>query len=162
MSSHRKEIIAARQHQVRLWLIQESEFLPVVAKIDEDNVGRLAAYRWYRFAQLALFRDGALLDNDAQWAIVEKEMNDWPMMLWVSILDVDTTINEAKKAYNQMTAGRFTITQHTDSDDKTRDFKLVEMGWAQRNMRRATQMQIWKWLGPVGGEYPARPAEDDE
>ena len=162
MSSHRDEIIAERQNQVRLWLLRDLEYLSPLAKIDESGIGKLATYRWYRFAQLAMFRDGSLLDKDNQWAIVKKEMDDWPVMLWVSILDMDSTIGEAKRAYNQMTAGRFTVTQHTDESDTTRKFKLVEMGWAVRGIRKATQLEIFKWLGPVGGEYPERPSDDDE
>lgn len=154
MSQHRTEIIAARQHQIRLWLHSELEFLPFTSKI--DPLGKYAAYRFYRFGQLALFRDGKLLDNDTQWAVIEKEITNWPMKLWLSILDDDATISEAKEVYNVMGNGRITVTEHTE-EGVTRPFKLVKLGWVNRNMRSATQLDVWKWLGHIGGELPARP-----
>ena len=159
MSKHRAEIIAERQHQIRLWLHQEMEFLPLTGKL--DDVGKYAAYRFFRFAQLALFKNGTLLNNDTQWATVEKEITDWPMRLWLSILDNDEIIKEAKEVYNVMGNGRFTITQHTE-EGSDRPFKLVKLGWVNRNMRSATELDIFKWLGHIGGELPARPPSDDQ
>lgn len=151
--------IAQRQDKIRMWLNQERDFLPMTSKI--DTVGKYAAYRWYRFGQLALFRNGQLLGNDEQWATIEKEMNDWPMSLWLSILDQDATIREAKEVYNSMTLGRITVTQHTE-EGTFRPFQLVKLGWVTRNIRSATQLQIWEWLGPIGGEYPPRPVSNGE
>lgn len=149
-----KKDVPERQERIQRWLNDDREFLPLVSTIDDTNIGRLAKYRWYRFAQLAMWKDGKLLENDANWALVLDEIENWPMMLWVSILDQDTTIAEAKKAYNQMGAGRFTVTEKSDADDDTRDWKLTEMGWVNRGIRVATQLEIWKWVGPVGGQYP--------
>lgn len=158
MSEHRTKIIQARQNEVRMWLHHEKEFLPYAGKI--EVFGKYAAYRFYRFAQLAMFRDGRLLDNDAQWAIVKKEMDDWPMTLWLSILVNDAIRAEAKEVYNHMTNGRFTITEHTEENSE-RPFKLTKMGWVQRNMRTASQLDIWMWLGHVGGKLPPRPPAND-
>lgn len=146
-------VIAERQRSVRLWLLAEAENLGMVAKI--DTLGKYAVNRWYRFAQLAMYNEGALLERNENWAVIEQEIRNWPMTLWISILDNDETINEAKLVYNAMSNGRITVTRHTE-EGTTRPFELVQMGWAKRAIRSATQLDIWKWLGPVGGVYPER------
>ena len=150
--------IAGRQQYIRRWLNSERHFLPYTSCL--GDVGKYAEHRFYRFGQLALFRDGRLLENDTNWATVKKELDDWPMTLWLNLLDVDTTINEAKAVYNSMTNGRFTVTMPSDEDDTRRPFKLVQMGWVHRNIRSATRLKIWQWLGTIGGEYP--PIPDDQ
>lgn len=150
--------IAERQNQVRLWLLAEMEHLSTAMTLTSNNFGAYAIHRWYRFAQLAMVRNGAILLPDSQWAAIRDEMDNWPMLKWLSILDNDATINEAKEVYSAMTNGRITITAHT-AEGASRPFQLNRLSWAPRGMRAANQLRIWKWLGPIGGELPVRPTE---
>lgn len=146
--------ILGRQHQIRVWLLQEMEYLPIVMAM--DDLGKYAKYRWYRFGQTALFKNGSLLNPDSQWGTIEQEMQNWPMMKWLSVLENDTIIEEAKNVYNTMDNGQLTITVHT-AEGAMRPFQLNRLTWASMNAGLATPVQIWKWLGPVGGELPPRP-----
>ena len=100
-----------------------------------------------------MFKEGKLLENDANWSVVKDEIDNWPMMRWVSILDMDTTIAEAKKAYNQMNVG-----QSRSPRSPTRTTTPAIGSWSRWAGSRATSARLRSsrsGSGSAGGEeYP--------
>lgn len=141
-----------RQDYVRRSLLAQIDVLPVAATLSVSGMGRYCINRWYRFAQLAMVRNGALLAPDTQWETVRAELDDWPILLWMSLLEDSEFAHAARTVYGSFAMSRFAVTQR---DADTGDWQNVTLGWRMSPMANVTQLAVWQWLGPVGGEQPA-------
>ena len=151
----RRQKIKARQDRIRAWMLGDRLHNPLFEPVLSINtVGRYMERRWYSFGQLALHSMGDLLGTDGQWAEIEREMRDWPSLLWVSTLTRAATMSQAKKVYGA--SGKFGITTAVDP------VRIVAATWAPATIKKQSALKVWGWLGPVGGVMPAAPPADDE
>lgn len=147
-----KAKIQNRQDEVRRWLLQDADHLPTLNVM--GTVGTYAVYRWYRFGQVAAFNDGALLASDTDWARLKVEMRDWPAMLWVSILDNRFVLAEAKAVFGKLGVAQIAVTGPAKNTIEKRAWELRRLALSERGLLGVTELDVWRWLGPVGGQYP--------
>ena len=143
-----KEKVKSRQEHVRQWMFNDRLENPLFHDITSvAAIGEYIDKRWDSFGRIALHDDGSLLGTDSQWNAIEKEMDDWPSTVWASQLDNDLTLRQASDIFNKSKSG-FALSV------MAKPMLLVEPTWAPAEIKSVSQLDIWKWLGPVGGTMP--------
>ena len=146
-----QEKIKSRQEHVRQWMLADRVENPLFQHLASVNgSGQYMEKRWYSFGQVALHDNGSMLGVDGQWAEMRREMNDWPSLLWVAQLKNSATFAQAEKIFSR---GRedFVLTTAVTP------VRIVKASWSKPVIKQVTQLQVWEWLGPIGGVMPAAP-----
>ena len=117
--------------------------------------GQYMEKNWYARCRVAKHYDGLLFIDNTNWDAYLHEIENWPSHLWVSLLNTDARLSEAKACYGNNGTGKLAIT--TTADDKS--VSMAAATWVPRSLKRANELEILAWLGPVGGEMPPPPPD---
>ena len=143
----KKEIIAERQEVVRRHMLSEveaSNILTLLATADYE--GKAMLIRWYLFGQVALYKNGELLHDDANWSEIKAEMSI-PSSFWIwtltkrqALSDVGRVVTDFGYQFPRTDLGR-------DNDNP----RIYTMSWWNNSIRDIRRLQVLDWLGIVGG-----------
>lgn len=103
---------------------------------------------WDARCRIAMHNDGLLLAEDEQWAVYKRELEHWPSLLWINLLQTSEGLEMARKCY-QRGLGKMAMTTRTLSG-----ISIAPITWVPRGLRKASQLEILAWTGVVGGELP--------
>lgn len=143
--------IASRVEEARRILLHDrvdNQWFEAVAKGDKS--GEYMEKNWFARCRFAMYRKGELLANDDKWQKYLKEITEWPSMLWAGLLDKDVNIRQAKQCYG---SSRSKMASTTHNADGTITIAIAD--YAPNRLTAYDEIEIFVWLGVVGGELPA-------
>ena len=127
------------------------------AVIQGGKVGEYVSENWFARCRFAMHRNGELLADNTKWAKYLKELTDWPSMLWAGQLNKDANIRQAKACYG---SGRSKMASTTHNADGT--ITIAPATYAPNRLQGFLEIEIFVWLGVVGGEKPPAVVEEPE